>query len=244
MATIEELLFYWQIIIVIICLVITILSIQKHISKGNPVTKSLMIMFIFFLGSLIFQTLGTYSSYINEWNHGSPLFGQPDWFLNLLIFLVKGMQISQFFVILGIFMLNIFSMKIFASKPNPIIYALHIVYIIMVFLIFFALRPVFGLLEFELINIAYFLMIYAIIVMIPILIQCIRLISKLDKSEAIRNNVKYLGLMSGLIILTFIFFALETLFGMGVNTFSFLAWATLLFTLISAYLSFFKSQKS
>lgn len=245
MATIEEFLFYWQIFIGVICLIITSLSIQKHRSKGNALTRLLMIMFIFFFGSIVFQAMGTYYSYVNELNHGSTIIGEPNWFLNLMIYLVKSMQISQFFVILGIFTLYLFSMQIFSSKPQRFMILIHIVYIIITFMDFFVLKPVFNIFNEELNNIAYFLMIYVIVVLFPMLIHCFRLIRKLDKKESIKDNIKYLGLMSALIIITFVFFALETLLGTGgINTYSFLAWGTLLFTLISAYLGFFRSQKS
>jgi hypothetical protein len=245
MATIEEFLFYWQIFIGVICLIITSLSIQKHRSKGNALTRLLMIMFIFFFGSIVFQAMGTYYSYVNELNHGSTIIGEPNWFLNLMIYLVKSMQISQFFVILGIFTLYLFSMQIFSKQTSTIYdinsYCLynHYIYGLLCF------KPVFNIFNEELNNIAYFLMIYVIVVLFPMLIHCFRLIRKLDKKESIKDNIKYLGLMSALIIITFVFFALETLLGTGgINTYSFLAWGTLLFTLISAYLGFFRSQKS
>ncbi len=234
------LIFIWQLICGSISLFLTIIAAKRHQVKKTEITKKLLTAFIIFTLAILSQAAGTYVNYILEINLKSANFGEPNWTYWWFVQLVDQFQFSQILAICGIYYLYLFSTEVFYKEKDLKKNTILGVIVFSAIIFYGMINPLFITTSLGYFDIAYFLFVFGLLLLFPMLRGSLVLIKKLDKSNPGYRNVRYMIMLVLFFLCALVWLGLESLFPGSINIFSYLAWAFIVGSLVTAFLGFFR----
>ncbi|TXT53435.1 MAG: membrane protein of unknown function [Promethearchaeota archaeon] len=225
--------------IIIIAVILLILIMQRYYEKRHELTLYLFSIFLNYVIAILFSWLSKIMVVAQIFNILDPtsLLG---WFL----YRIKDFRLSEFFVVIGIFISYIFKVKIFDDgEYNLLQKYLVIAYGIasgIYILIFYQVNNV-------LLDVIAFLLVafYMCIIYIPFMRSSIKAYKSVEQ-EGFKNAFLSLTVMAFSFLLIFFNFFIDRLFilfgSLGFTLFYYLAWSFVLVSVISAYLGYIKPK--
>jgi hypothetical protein len=221
-------------------------SLNRHLKKKNPISQSLMISFLFFFIGSALNLFGILGKFAFSWVPNNPI-------ETYFQFQIMDYQFSYYFLILGIYFLYIFSMHLtrteFQFERKDRVLLLLGCLIILLGLI----RPVYkdsitDEIMMILTGIDIYVVIFALVVLSPMIKESTRLLNRIEKTESSYNRIKFLVGLSYSLTATIIALVMESivLFTVGelYNVFTFAAWILAIIALICAYYALYYKEKA
>ena len=250
MALINMIYAIWQTAVFLIAIIITINAGIQYKKKKTTVAKHLFIAFIIFTLAALFQCSPTIVHYLQNDIVSFDIMSGIPWIDNYIITLWDSFQLAYYFLALGVYFLYLFSLDLIfeegTRKAARLIPAIFIP-IVIVYGLFLkpwiqSLIPGDGELETILTGIDVWIGLYIIILMIPLIVDSIRVILKLDSGDSMKSRFAYLIIFSSSLIVMIICFVVESFVGPSPNAFSFVAWLFAVMALFFSYMGLYRKR--